>query len=180
MSDHDTTNPSPKIGLVLTGGGARAAYQVGVLLAIAEMIPAHARSPFSIICGTSAGAINAAGLAMSATHFSTGVRQLQKVWSSLHVGMVHRADLLGLMQNTLRLLGSLFSSGLARDLYRYWIMLHYDQCWLADFRLEVSSEVFMQELCMRWELRYGVIHRGNLLHFFRETKVFFLGNVHNE
>ena len=114
MSDHDTNNQSPKIGLVLTGGGARAAYQVGVLLAIAEMIPAHARSPFSIICGTSAGAINAAGLAMSATHFSTGVRQLQRVWGNLHVDMVHRADLLGLIQNTLRLLGSLFSSGLAR------------------------------------------------------------------
>ncbi|HNB00175.1 MAG TPA: patatin-like phospholipase family protein [Nitrosomonas sp.] len=116
MSDHDTTttNPLPKIGLVLTGGGARAAYQVGVLLAIAEMVPAHARSPFSIICGTSAGAINAAGLAMSATHFSTGVRQLQKVWCNLHVDMVHRADLLGLIRNTLHLLGSLFSSGLAR------------------------------------------------------------------
>lgn len=114
MSDYDTTDPLPKIGLVLTGGGARAAYQVGVLLAIAEMIPAHARSPFPIICGTSAGAINAAGLAMSATHFSTGVRQLQKVWSNLHVDMVHRADSLGLIWNTLHLFGSLFSSGLAR------------------------------------------------------------------
>ena len=60
----------PKLGLVLTGGGARAAYQVGALRAIAEMLPPHARSPFPIICGTSAGAINAAGIAMAATHFS--------------------------------------------------------------------------------------------------------------
>ena len=54
-----------RVGLVLTGGGARAAYQVGVLRAISEMLPADAPCPFPIICGTSAGAINAASLALS-------------------------------------------------------------------------------------------------------------------
>ena len=50
-----------KIGLVLPGGGARAAYQVGVLKAISELIPDS--NPFGIISGTSAGAINARLLA---------------------------------------------------------------------------------------------------------------------
>ncbi|WP_172670449.1 patatin-like phospholipase family protein, partial [Chromobacterium subtsugae] len=48
-----------RIGLVLSGGGARAAYQVGVLLGIAKLLPDPAQNPFPIICGTSAGAINA-------------------------------------------------------------------------------------------------------------------------
>lgn len=99
--------PLSSLGLVLTGGGARAAYQVGVLRAIAEMLPPHANSPFPIVCGTSAGAINAAGLAMSATHFSTGVRQLETVWSNLHVEQVHRADLFGVVRNTVRCIGTL-------------------------------------------------------------------------
>lgn len=74
---NNTAAPVSRLGLVLTGGGARAAYQVGVLRAIAELLPDQAHSPFPVICGTSAGAINAAGLAMSATHFATGVRQLE-------------------------------------------------------------------------------------------------------
>ncbi|MDP1996383.1 MAG: patatin-like phospholipase family protein, partial [Gallionella sp.] len=52
-----------RVGLILTGGGARAAYQVGVLKAIAEFLPRHAHNPFPVICGTSAGALNAATLA---------------------------------------------------------------------------------------------------------------------
>ena len=59
--------PAGRIGLVLTGGGARAAYQVGVLRAIAEMLPPDAPSPFPIICGTSAGAFNATVLAANAS-----------------------------------------------------------------------------------------------------------------
>ncbi|MBI2509495.1 MAG: patatin-like phospholipase family protein, partial [Betaproteobacteria bacterium] len=45
-----------RAGLIMTGGGARAAYQVGVLRALAELLPADVRTPFPIICGTSAGA----------------------------------------------------------------------------------------------------------------------------
>ncbi len=103
----------PRLGLVLTGGGARAAYQVGVLRAIAEMFPPHAHSPFPIICGTSAGAINAAGLAMAATHFSTGVKQLEAVWGSLHTDQIYRSDLIGVLRNTLRCMGSVVSSRMA-------------------------------------------------------------------
>ncbi len=115
MSEPNNTSAQlSKLGLFLTGGGARAAYQVGVLRAIAELLPPHSHSPFPIICGTSAGAINAAGLAMSATHFATGVRQLEAVWGNLHVDQVHRADLLGVIRNTAHCLGSLLTSDLIR------------------------------------------------------------------
>ena len=66
----------PRVGLILSGGGARAAYQVGVLKAIAQMLPKGASNPFRIICGTSAGAINAAVLAIYATRFQEGVKRL--------------------------------------------------------------------------------------------------------
>ena len=67
---------SAKVGLILTGGGARAAYQVGVLQAIAAMLPEGTRNPFPVICGTSAGAVNAASLALSARNFHEGGRML--------------------------------------------------------------------------------------------------------
>jgi len=91
-----------EIGLILTGGGARAAYQVGVLQAISEMLPPGARNPFPIICGTSAGAINATALAVSATRFHEGVKQLSSVWENFHVHQVYRADPLGAFGNSAR------------------------------------------------------------------------------
>ena len=103
-------SPRPKVGLVLTGGGARAAYQAGVLRAIAEMLPDPARNPFPVICGTSAGAINAASLAVSAVHFSEGVRELEKVWSNFHVNQVYRSDLMGVLGNSTRCMFSMLSN----------------------------------------------------------------------
>jgi NTE family protein len=82
----------PKLALVLTGGGARAAYQAGVLAAIARMLPAGAPSPFRIICGTSAGAINAALLASHANDFGLGVRHIMSIWGSLRASSVHYTD----------------------------------------------------------------------------------------
>ena len=61
--------------LVLSGGGARAAYQVGVLQAIADMMPPACGNPFPIICGTSAGALNAANLAVHAACFQAPLPQ---------------------------------------------------------------------------------------------------------
>src|ERR1700676_3776246 len=84
--------PAPKIALVLTGGGARAAYQAGVLAAISRMLPPGAPSPFRIICGTSAGAINAALLAAHADDFGRGVRQIMATWGSLRASSVHCTD----------------------------------------------------------------------------------------
>ncbi|MBI2287309.1 MAG: patatin-like phospholipase family protein, partial [Nitrosomonadales bacterium] len=71
-----------RVGLILTGGGARAAYQVGVLKAIAEFLPRHAHNPFPVICGTSAGALNAATLAINAQNFRKGVRYLDGIWKN--------------------------------------------------------------------------------------------------
>ena len=55
------------LGLVLTGGGARSAYQIGVLRALAEIFP-RGRSPFQVIVGTSARAVAASVLAAEAVH----------------------------------------------------------------------------------------------------------------
>jgi NTE family protein len=85
-----------KAGLVLTGGGARAAYQVGVLKAVREMLPLPDKNPFPILCGTSAGAINAATLAVFADDFRTAVDRLLGVWENFHVHHVYRSDPVGI------------------------------------------------------------------------------------
>ena len=77
------TENKMKTGLVLQGGGARGAYQIGVLKAVAEIIKLR-RSPFSIISGASVGAINAAPLAASSGDFQRGVQHLEKLWRGLH------------------------------------------------------------------------------------------------
>lgn len=97
----------PKVGLILTGGGARAAYQVGVLRAVSAMLPKGVRNPFPVICGTSAGAINATSLAVSARNFHEGVRLLVEVWENFHVNQVYRSDPIGMLYNSVRVLASL-------------------------------------------------------------------------
>jgi NTE family protein len=82
----------PKIALVLTGGGARAAYQAGVLAAITRVLPPGAPSPFRIVCGTSAGAINAAILASHTEDFGLAVRRIMSTWGSLSASSVHNTD----------------------------------------------------------------------------------------
>ncbi|MAG66082.1 patatin-like phospholipase family protein [Pseudomonas sp.] len=79
-------------GLILSGGGARAAYQVGVLSVLAELLPPGASNPFPVICGTSAGAINALALATNAQDFGAGVERLQQVWSAFSCDQVYRSD----------------------------------------------------------------------------------------
>jgi NTE family protein len=101
----------PKFGLILTGGGARAAYQVGVLRALAELLPADVRTPFPIICGTSAGAINAAVLAVDAADFRRGVRRLMAVWKNFRVHQVYRADPWGAFSNSVRWILAVLSGG---------------------------------------------------------------------
>lgn len=103
-----------KIALILSGGGARAAYQVGVLRAIGEILPDVRVCPFSIICGTSAGAINAAKLATSADDFPRTVMQLEKLWSSLSSDQVHRVGYGELVQSTLLLFASFLHRGISR------------------------------------------------------------------
>jgi NTE family protein len=101
----------PKFGLILTGGDARAAYQVGVLRALAELLPADVHTPFPIICGTSAGAINAAVLAVDAADFRRGVRRLMAVWKNFRVHHVYRADPWGAFSNSVRWILAVLSGG---------------------------------------------------------------------
>lgn len=93
-----------QVALVLSGGGARAAYQVGVMKAIAEILPANCANPFPIICGTSAGAINAAMLATQADHFTQGVKRLEDIWSHLHAENVVHVGYGELLASSLKLL----------------------------------------------------------------------------
>ena len=110
-----------KTGLILSGGGARAAYQAGVLQAISRILgdagwPA-ARNPFPIICGTSAGALNAAGLACRADDFGDAVEQLADVWEGIEVEQVYRADSLGVLRSGARWLSMLSFGWMLRRLH---------------------------------------------------------------
>jgi len=94
----DTT----RTALMLTGGGARAAYQVGVLEAIAELRNICGQqggaNPFPIIGGTSAGAINAAALACGADQFERTVGTIAGVWRNFRADQVYRADSLSMFR----------------------------------------------------------------------------------
>jgi len=94
---------SPLTGLLLTGGGARAAYQVGVLEAIADIRLACGAgaqgNPFPIIAGTSAGAINASALACGADDFDGTVRTIARTWRNFHAHDVYRADHLSMLRS---------------------------------------------------------------------------------
>jgi NTE family protein len=96
-------NPTPATGLLLTGGGARAAYQVGVLEAIADIRVAcgaqDGPNPFPIITGTSAGAINASALACGSDNFDATVRMVADTWRGFHADQVYRADHLSMLRS---------------------------------------------------------------------------------
>ncbi len=96
-----------KAGLILTGGGARAAYQIGVLKAVRELLPMPEENPFSILCGTSAGAINAATLAVYADNFDAAVSNLLEVWENMHVRYVYRVDPLSIAKSCARWLAAM-------------------------------------------------------------------------
>jgi len=112
-----------RTGLVLTGGGARAAYQIGVLRGVAEILAEAgenpARNPYDIICGTSAGAINATALACHADNFGEGLDLVSGVWENITADQVYRADSLGVLRTGVRWL-SLLAFG--------WLLRH----WKSD------------------------------------------------
>ncbi|MEL4245561.1 patatin-like phospholipase family protein [Shewanella xiamenensis] len=85
--------------LVLGGGGARAAYQVGVLKALVQLYPRNHGIPFKIICGTSAGAINGTSIATHASCFHLGVKKLEWVWRHFQTRKVYRATLPGVLKH---------------------------------------------------------------------------------
>ena len=102
---------TPLTGLILSGGGARAAYQVGVLRALVairrEAGAPTDRNPFAVICGTSAGAINAAALACNADRFDAAVERIAEVWAAFEAEQVYRADAIGMLRSGARWLSML-------------------------------------------------------------------------
>lgn len=102
--------PSQESALLLTGGGARAAYQVGVLKGIASLAPPTHPIPFRILCGTSAGAINVAGLASYASNFHLGVKNLELIWSNFATHHVYQSSRFELYGHLLSRIGRLFQS----------------------------------------------------------------------
>jgi NTE family protein len=100
-----------KLALVLTGGGARAAYQVGVLKGIAELLARGANCPFQVITGTSAGAVSAIALATDPTHFRRTVSGVEDIWRNFHVDQVFRTDTRTMLRSGLHLALALISGG---------------------------------------------------------------------
>jgi NTE family protein len=100
-----------RTALVLSGGGARAAYQVGVIRALADWLPRDAPCPFSVLVGTSAGAINAAALAADGRRLADGLANLERVWSGFHVGQVVRDDTGAVLRAGLHWIVSLLTGG---------------------------------------------------------------------
>jgi NTE family protein len=106
---------APKTGLILTGGGARAAYQVGFLLAVAKLAKGSRRNPFPIICGTSAGAINAASLACLADNFGRATNIIADVWRNMRASDIYRADAVGIGISGARWMSTLALGWLIRN-----------------------------------------------------------------
>ena len=112
----DESQEHMKTALVLPGGGARGAFQVGVLKAIAELLPRRARNPFPIISGTSAGAVNSIVLATRAHKLRTAVAELERVWAHFRCNHVYKTDHLTMIKSSLRWLTSLVLGGRLIDL----------------------------------------------------------------
>ncbi len=100
------------VGLVLSGGGARAAYQVGVLKAVAGILGPDGPSPFPIVTGTSAGALNATLLASESHRFGTAVDCLEALWRGLTSAQVHELGLIPIVQSSWCLLRAICNDGM--------------------------------------------------------------------
>ncbi len=100
------TRPGHDSALLLPGGGARAAYQVGALRAIAHLHGRPGPLPFGIVCGTSAGAINAVALAQHADDFRRGIARLARWWRRVGVASIYRADFRALSVHSARFLAA--------------------------------------------------------------------------
>jgi NTE family protein len=101
----------PTVGLVLTGGGSRSAYQIGVLRALAELMP-RARNPFQVIVGTSAGAVAAGVLASEAHQWRRAIAGLERVWANFRSEQVFHVDPVHMMRAGLHWVLALASGGL--------------------------------------------------------------------
>ena len=100
-----------KTALVMPGGGARGAFQVGVLKALAEILPRGSANPFAIVSGTSAGAVNSVVLASKARRFRLATAELERVWSNFRCQQVYRTDNLTMLKSSLHWLASIVLGG---------------------------------------------------------------------
>lgn len=100
-----------RTALVLPGGGARGAFQVGVLKAVAELLPRRSANPFPVISGTSAGAVNAVVLASRAQHLRSAVAELEQVWGHFRCHHVYKTDHLTMLKSSLHWLVSIVLGG---------------------------------------------------------------------
>ena len=105
------TPPHSETAVVLSGGGARAAYQIGALRGVARVLGREARSPFGVVTGTSAGAINAAALATNADNWRRGVARALRLWRNIVVGDVYEAELATVSAYGMRWLASVLVGG---------------------------------------------------------------------
>jgi len=108
----DGSERPPRVGLVLPGGGARGAYQVGVLKALAQMLPRRAPNPFAVVSGTSAGSINAVVLASRAKLFRVAVAEMDRVWTNFQCEQVYRSDAWTMLKTSTHWLTAIAMGGL--------------------------------------------------------------------
>lgn len=103
----------PRTAVVLSGGGARAAYEVGVLKALRELQPDPQYNPFHLYCGISGGALNAAWLALAAENFAAGIDALETFWADLAVRDIYRAGPWGIAKSGSHWLAALAAGWIA-------------------------------------------------------------------
>jgi len=168
----------PAIGLVLSGGGARAAYQVGVLKAVSELMPPVCFNPFPVICGTSAGGLNAAGLACRGDCLQDAVAHLEAVWSNFRTHQVYRTDWPGVLKYALRFLWTVAFGRLRND----WPVSLLDNSPLRDLlganlalsRIgEIIEAGYLQAVC----ITASGYTSGESVSFFRERGIWTAGSA---
>jgi NTE family protein len=120
------SQPNPQIAITLTGGGARGAYQAGVLLALGEILKENGllgrHNPLKYWCGVSAGSINAAYCAGGAESLDASASRLAAIWDELRPDRIYRTDLAAVGKNSVKwlkdlTLGPLLRSHSARALF---------------------------------------------------------------
>src|SRR5687768_952087 len=95
-----------KKALYLAGGGARGAYQAGVLKAIGHILQTKSL-PFDMVSGVSVGSINAAVLVENADDFPAGLDKLESIWSEIHCQKIYKASNYELSKSVMRNLSTL-------------------------------------------------------------------------
>ena len=93
-----------KVALILSGGGARGAYQAGILSAWKDIFQRNGN--IEIIVGVSAGSINAVRLMQSAPNYATGVEAIVNLWSNLVPEQIFESDFRAVIKNLVRLVRS--------------------------------------------------------------------------